>query len=324
MIRSRFLTCALVLAAGCNAASALTEEPLQGIVEHDERVIGFSVGGRVLEVLVHRGDLVAPDQPLIRLDDSLERPVRAARAAEVEASEAQLRLVQAGPRAEEIRAAATELESLRAQAALAADRLARQRRLVEQGAIPSAALDEIESVSQSLDGRADVLEERLRGLRRGARTDEVEAVEARLRAAEAALEASQTRLSHHEIKSPGHFTVTDVHAAAGEIAGPGSAGVTVADLDHPFVDVFVPERRMASVRLGQRAMVRIDGVRDALPATIEYVSNRTEFTPRFLFSESERPNLVLRVRVRIEDAQHRLRAGIPAFVTLVATESGAR
>ena len=32
------------------------------------------------------------------------------------------------------------------------------------------------------------------------------------------------------------------------------------------------------------------------------LGRQTEFTPRYLFSERERPNLVVRVRVRIDDA----------------------
>jgi hypothetical protein len=35
-----------------------------------------------------------------------------------------------------------------------------------------------------------------------------------------------------------------------------------------------------------------------------------------LFSERERPNLVVRVRVRIEDPKRLLHAGVPVFVTI--------
>jgi hypothetical protein len=44
------------------------------------------------------------------------------------------------------------------------------------------------------------------------------------------------------------------------------------------------------------------------------VGRNLEFTPRYLFSEKERSNLVVRVRVRVEDPRHLLRAGVPAFV----------
>jgi hypothetical protein len=48
---------------------------------------------------------------------------------------------------------------------------------------------------------------------------------------------------------------------------------------------------------------------------VEFISPRTEFTPRFLFSERERPNLVIRVRVRIDDPKEQLLSGLPAFVS---------
>jgi HlyD family secretion protein len=315
MNRSTFVV-GLVLLSGCSAASAAHEDPLQGIVEHDERVLGFTVGGRVLEVSATPGAAVVAGQMLVRLDDSLERPVRDARLAEIDAARAQLSLVQAGPRAEEIRAADAELRAVREQEGLLEGRRTRQTALIASGALATATLDELDSTLSSLVGRREVIEERIRGLRRGARSEEVDAAEARLHVAQAGLATADTRLSHHVLSSPGNFVVTDVHASAGEIAGPGTAAVTVADLDHPFVDVFVPEGRITSVSVGQRANVRVDGINGTLVGVVEHVSNRTEFTPRFLFSESERPNLVLRVRIRIEDPRHRLRAGVPAFVTV--------
>jgi len=73
---------------------------------------------------------------------------------------------------------------------------------------------------------------------------------------------------------------------------------------------------MEGIAVGAHTELRVDGVGSELKGTIEHVYPRAEFTPRFLFSESERPNLVLRVRVRAEDPKHELHAGVPAFVTL--------
>ena len=53
---------------------------------------------------------------------------------------------------------------------------------------------------------------------------------------------------------------------------------------------------------------------EPLSGHIEHIFPKTEFTPRFLFSEGERPNLVLRTRVRVDDPQQRLHGGVPAFV----------
>jgi HlyD family secretion protein len=63
--------------------------------------------------------------------------------------------------------------------------------------------------------------------------------------------------------------------------------------------------------------VRVDSLDESLDGRVEHISPRTEFTPRFLFSEQERPNLVIRARIRVDDPEERLRAGVPAFVSMV-------
>ena len=84
--------------------------------------------------------------------------------------------------------------------------------------------------------------------------------------------------------------------------------------------MFVPQADVAGIRIGAKAHVRTDASPAALPGAVEYVAHRTEFTPRFLFSERERPNLVLRVRVRVEDPGAVLHAGTPAFASIERIE----
>jgi hypothetical protein len=62
--------------------------------------------------------------------------------------------------------------------------------------------------------------------------------------------------------------------------------------------------------------VSVDAHDKPFPGEIEFVGRRTEFTPKFLFSERERPNLVVRVRIRIEAPDGNLQAGVPAFAVL--------
>lgn len=306
----------VLLPSGCKQASSEAPERLQGIVEHDERILAFEVGGRVKQLDVDRGDPVAPSASLGSLDDGMERPLRDARAAELAAARAQLDLVEAGPRSEEIRAARAELGALDAQRALLQASLDRQLALATSGASAPVRRDEIDGQLASVDGRRGALRQQLLALRRGARAEEIAAAEARVAAATAALAAIDARLARFALTAPSAGTVVDRHVDVGEVVAPGTPAFTIADLDHPFVDVFVPEGRMQHVRIGMRATVRVDGLSSDLNGRVEHLGTRTEFTPRFLFSERERPNLVLRVRVRFDDPRHQLHAGVPAFVRL--------
>jgi len=303
------------LAAGCDEARAKAPEPLQGVVEYDDWRLGFEVQGRVQAIDVQRGQDVAADAPLVRLDDGLETPVRDLRAAEMAAAEAQLRLLKAGTRAEELRAAQADVAAVRSQEDILAKNQSRQQSLFEQHALPQSTLDDTSAQLQATADRRRALEERLLALRNGARGDEIAAAAARVQGAQAALALQQARLTRYALRAPAGGNVVDVHVEVGEMVTPGAPAVTLADLSHPFVDVFVPQGRAHELKVGSAMEVLVDGVTTPLAGRIEHVFPKAEFTPRFLFSEAERPNLVLRMRVRVDDPKHLLHAGVPAFVT---------
>jgi HlyD family secretion protein len=96
----------------------------------------------------------------------------------------------------------------------------------------------------------------------------------------------------------------------------GAPVVTLGDVAHPYVDLFVPQGDLRGVRPGLAAQVRVDAEGAPFQARVEDVGRRAEFTPRYLFSPKERANLVVRVRVRIDDPQGRLHAGVPARAVL--------
>ena len=71
------------------------------------------------------------------------------------------------------------------------------------------------------------------------------------------------------------------------------------------------------MQAGAPAFVRVDaapGVR--FEGVVEMVGRTLEFTPRFVFSEKERPGLVVRVRIDIKDPRELLHAGVPAFAAI--------
>jgi HlyD family secretion protein len=305
---------AMAAAAGCSTR-AEAPEAFQGVVELDEVTLGFDVGGRVERVDVAEGQVVEERAPLASLDASIVSIAGDARRSEVAAAEAQLALLLAGSRPEEVRATSAELEAVRTQEELAQKTLDRQRALVASGAVGAASLEPIEAQIAALAGQRRALGERLRAQRGGARAQEIAAAEARVRAARAALAGEEERLARASLKAPRAGTVLDVHVDPGEVVGAGTPVVTMADARRPYVDVFVPEGRIGELAEGDAVAVRVDAVPGAFAGKVEHLARRTEFTPRFLFSERERPNLVLRVRVRVDEPSGRLPAGVPAFVT---------
>ena len=302
----------LVLGSGC-ARKPGVPPGYQGIVELDERVLAFEVPGRVVDVTVRRGDRVKDGQVIAKLDDALERLTRDARASEAQSASADLKLLEAGARVQDVAALRADVRAADANLELAQKTAERARALQASGAVAQAELDRAEADLGRATEQKKSVAERLSSLRSGARPEELARARARADASRSALELEDARLARHELRVKSEGLVLDVAIEPGELAAVGAPAVTVADVTHPFVDVFVPVGELTGLVVGTKADVRVDALADTTPGEIEFISPKTEFTPRFLFSDRERPNLVTRVRVRLADPQRRLHAGVPAF-----------
>lgn len=313
----------MAVIAACQGTDALPADTYQGTIELEERVLGFEAAGRVQRVEVQRGQLVEAGQVLARLDPSLEELTAAARAAEAAAAAAQAELVREGARAEDVRALAARVRAAQAAADVIQRDLERERALVQRGVSPSSRVTDLEGQLERATAERQSLDHQLRALREGARKPEVASADARARAAELTHAIEQERLERYVLRAHEPGTVLDLHAEPGEVVAAGTPIASVADRTLPYADVFVPQAELGGLDVGDRAHVRIDAYARAFTGRVEHIAPRTEFTPRFLFSERERPNLVVRVRVRIDDPERALYAGVPAFVTIERSGAGA-
>lgn len=301
---------------GCRLAEVATAQPLQGIVELEETTVGFELPGRLTQLLVKEGDAVQAGALLARIDDGLEKSSRDAQASQAEVAKQQASAVKAGARGEEVRSLSARVDAAKATETLLQKQVGRERTLVERGVLAQASLDELEGQLARASAERESLEHNLKLLRQGARHEDVSVANARAQAATAALEMNDARLVRHELRAPIHGTVLDVNFEQGEVVGAAAPVVTLADAQRPYVDIFVPQAEISRVFVGEGAKVKVDALSLELSGQVEHIARRTEFTPRYLFSERERATLVVRVRVRVADPKEQLRAGVPAFVRL--------
>jgi len=318
MINNSRFVLALALAIACCACEPKARHPgaFQSVIEFDERELGFEVGGRVTAVKVQRGTSVHPHDLLATLDDKLERTARDSREAKAQAAKADVAVVRAGSRPEEVRSMQAQLRAAEANEALIEKNLTRERALLAKGAVASASVDDLESRLRAATAERESIEQRLRELRNGSRRQEIDRAEAQAVVAGQDAKLGDERLGLYELYATEEGTVLDVHVEPNEVVGAGSPVVTVDDPKHTFADVFVPEGDLGGVRIGGRGKASVDATPQVFDARIENIGRKTEFTPRYLFSERERVNLVVRVRVRIDDPSEQLHAGVPAFITL--------
>jgi membrane fusion protein PltH len=122
--RARLLTIAAIVSLGAASATCrrgqVTGPPrVSGYVEATEVRVASEVGGRALDVPVSEGDRIASGALVARIDTSDMVFARRRIEAERDQAVAQLKLLQAGARPEDIRQARAQAESAQADIAAA-------------------------------------------------------------------------------------------------------------------------------------------------------------------------------------------------------------
>ena len=309
--------------AGCNRGG---DNPPRatGYVEATEVRVAAEVGGRVLEMRVAEGDRIAAGQLIARLDTSdAELTVRRLQAERDQAA-AQLRLLQAGARAEDIRQARAQADSSDAdvRAAVSEQQSAeadvqRFEALLQSNAGSVKQRDDAVTRRDVAAARVNAARERARAaaeglarLRAGSRPEEIAAGRARVAAVDAQIAALQKTIADAEVKSPVDGVVTAKLIDAGETVAPRTALVVITDLAHAWANLYVDEPLVPQLKLGQQLAIVTDGGQ-SLPGTITFISPRAEFTPRNVQTAEERSKLVYRIKVTTDNRDGVLKTGMP-------------
>jgi HlyD family secretion protein len=64
--------------------------------------------------------------------------------------------------------------------------------------------------------------------------------------------------------------------------------------------------------LEQNVEVTVDAYTDRFVGVVSHIASRAEFTPKNVQTQEERVHMVFAVKIRLENADHRLKAGMPA------------
>lgn len=142
---------------------------------------------------------------------------------------------------------------------------------------------------------------------------EVIAGRARVSVASAALELARIQLSYCELKAPFDGILTSRNVEPGEVVTVGREVLSVADLSHVELKIFVDETEIGRVKPDQPVTVKIDTFADkTYQGRVAYISPESEFTPKMIQTHKERVKLVYLVKVTIANPQLELKPGMPA------------
>ncbi len=259
-------------------------------------------GGRVAKIFVNEGDSLTNGQPIMQLD---AEELRARR----EQAASQLAELEAGPRSQELETAKHDWEAIEAELAQARADAKRAEALFAQKTISETEREQAVTRARTLEKNALASRSRYDLLLAGTRPE-------RITLARAQLAEIQAQLREMQIAAPSDCVVEVLSVKPGDVLGPNREVATLLLPQHLWVKVFVPEPWLGRIKLGDKAGVRVDSDPEKqFEGTIEQIARQAEFTPRNVQTVGERVKQVFGVKVRLNNAQMQLRAGMSADVT---------
>ncbi|CAH1687188.1 putative membrane fusion protein YhiI [Hyphomicrobiales bacterium] len=275
-----------------------------GRIEAVEIDISTKAPGRIREILVDEGDLVAAGQVLARMDtDQLEAQRRQA--------EAQLRRAEISIETARSLVTQREAERTAAEAVVAqreaeldsADRkLARSEQLIKTNATSQQTLDDDRAAAQGARAAISAAKAQLAASEAaiGAAKAQVVDAEAAVDAAKAQIESITTDINDAVLRSPRDGRVQYRVAQPGEVLSAGGRVLNLVDLSEVYMTFFLPTAQAGRVAIGTDVRLVLDAAPQyVIPAKATFVSDVAQFTPKSVETEEERQKLMFRVKARI-------------------------
>ncbi|MGA3295200.1 MAG: efflux RND transporter periplasmic adaptor subunit [Candidatus Acidiferrales bacterium] len=293
--------------------SSANEMKLSGNIEAHESLVSFKVMGRIIDLPVDEGMAMKTGDLLARLDSADYRQQVATDEATKRVRDRQLVLGLAGSRWQDVEAAKQTVIDSKADLDQKKKDYARYEALYEKDEIPAQTRDQAATNVTRAQATYDRAQEILNELVEGTRKEELDVDRSNVRQAKENLDLSQIRLSYTVLRAPFDGIVLVRQAELGEVVSPGTPIVTLADLDHIWLRVYLPETDLGKIHWGQAVNVRTDTYPGkTYRGHVSVIASDAEFTPKSVQTEKERVTLVYRIKIDVENPNHELKPGMPA------------
>jgi HlyD family secretion protein len=317
MSRPLLALCALAILFGLAGCGTSEVSRVQGYVEGEFVYVASPLPGALEELKVQRGAQVHSGDPLFVLDDAPEAAVRDEARRRLAQGRANWEDAKKGKRPTEIEALEAQLKQAQAALDFSEKEFTRQEPLFRASTITEQELERARSTRDQDRQRVAQLQADLLTARLGARSDQIEAAEANVRALEAALAKAEWDLSQKRQYAPKDGLVFDTLYREGEWVAAGRPVVVLLPPQNIKVRAFVPQTLLGAIQHGQQVSVTVDGVRDPFRGTVSFISPKVEFTPPVIYSRESRSKLVFMIEVSFDPATAaKLHPGQPVDVHL--------
>jgi len=252
---------------------------VSGTIEVDEAHVGPRSSGRVEKVFAQEGDRLHEGQLIVQLAAPELRARRELAAAQIDTA------------IHDADAQAAQLEFLRADAK-------RQQDLLKRKVVSPNDAERAESTAKTQE-------------------KSLEASQMKIIQARAQLADIDAQLKEMQVLAPAESVLEVLNVKVGDILIPpfNQEVATLLLPQHLWVRVYVPEPWLGKIKIGDQVRVRVDSFPGKdFPGEIEQVNRQAEFTPRNVQTVEDRIRQVFGVKIRLQNNDDRLRAGMAADV----------
>jgi HlyD family secretion protein len=253
-------------------------DSVSGTIEVDEVHVAPRMGGRVEKIFFREGDRLKAGDVVVQLD-AAELP-------------AQRDLAQA-----QVDAASRDAESQAAQLQFLRSDAKRQQELLRNHTVSPNEAERAVSLAN-------------------AQEKAVEAAQMRVAQAKANLASIETQLNEMRVTAPGDTVLEILSVKVGDVLPPNREVATLIIPSYLWVRVYVPEPWLGLIKIGDEVRVHVDAFgNEQFKGVVEQINRQAEFTPRNVQTVEDRIRQVFGVKVRLENRDEKLRAGMSADVT---------
>ena len=314
------------------------------IVHSGDALVVFEAPELQNQKLQLESKLTSAKAELARVRNSAQHEI-ATNAAAADAAKAKYERIEFGWREEEKKQAVSELDTAQADYDYAMKEFVRISGLYQRQTIPRADFEAAVAYRDRAKGRKDAAFAKVDMMKTGSRKEDkaeayaewqkakgqldtlkvqrpedIKIAEAKVAELEESVRAIQINLDETTVKVPPNIKKAVVEVVAirpGDLVQPNQPVVRVLRIEDLWVKIFVPETQYGYVTLNKKVDVTIDTHPGKIfKGEVIQRSNISEFTPRNVQSVDERRFQVFGVKIRVDDPQGVLNAGMAAEVTI--------
>ena len=295
-----------------------------GRIEAIEIGIAAKVAGRVEDIFVDEGDQVEEGMLVARLDTTTIQ-------SQLQQAQAQLVQAQSAVAAAKMAIAQRESEKVALEAALlqaqaelkAAESHARRTdELSKTGAVSVQLAEDNLTTVESAKAAVNAASAQLAAADATieATKSQYESAVAAVAASEATIAQIQSEINDMMLKAPRSGRIQYRVVQPGEVVAAGGRVLSLVDLTNVYMTFYLPAYQVGRLSIGSQARIVLDAAPDiSIPASISYVADVAQFTPRSVETQSEREKLMFRVKAQIprdllQKHIEKVKTGLPGVV----------